>query len=94
MKKVFIKDKSLSNIDDNLFNYDMYMSACILIANDIKKKYDLSDPSLGFLGIARGGLPLLVTVSQLLGFRNISYIQCKMTNSDKPHDYGDFSLIA
>ena len=72
----------------------MYMNACKEIANDIMKKYDLTDPKLGFLGIARGGLPLLVTVSQLLGFRNISFIQCKMTNSDKPYDYGDFSVIS
>ena len=89
MKKVFINEKALCH-DDNLFNYEMYMKACTEIANDIKNKYDLSDPELGFLGIARGGLPILVTVSQLLNYRNISIIQCKMTNSDKPHDYGDF----
>ena len=93
MKKIFIKKKIL-NHDDNKFNYDTYMNACKKIASDIKKKYDLSDPNLGFLGIARGGLPLLVTISQLLEFRNISYIQCKMTNSDKPNDFGDFSLIS
>ena len=93
MKKVLIKDKLLCN-DENAFNYDMYINACKEIANDIKKKYDLSDPNLGFLGIARGGLPILVTVSQLLEFRHISFIQCKMTNSDKPYDYGDFSIIS
>ena len=93
MKKVFIKDKLLYH-DDNKFNYDMYMNACKKIADDIKKKYDLSNPNLGFLGIARGGLPLLVTISQLLEIRNISFIQCKMTNSDRPHDYGNFSIIS
>ena len=92
MKKVFINENILCH-DDNLFDYDMYMKACTEIANDIKNKYDLTDPELGFLGIARGGLPILVTVSQLLNYRNISIIQCKMTNSDKPHDYGDFKII-
>ena len=93
MKKIFINDKILCN-DDNIFNYDMYMNACKKIADDIKNKYDLNDPTLGFLGIARGGLPLAVTVSQLLNFRNISFMQCKMTNSDTPHDYGGFKLIS
>ncbi len=94
MKKIFIKDDLLSHPEDNLFNYDMYMDACKKIADDIKGKYDLTDPNLGFIGIARGGLPLLVTVSQLLEFRHISFIQCKMTNSDTPHDYGDFSILS
>lgn len=93
MKKIFIKENLLC-YDDNKFNYDMYMNACQEIVKDIKKKYDLSDPNLGFLGIARGGLPLLVTVSQLLNFRNISIIQCKMTNSDTPYDYGNFSILS
>ena len=93
MKKIFIKDKVLWK-DDNPFTYDYYMNACKKIAEDIQKKYDLSDPNLGFLGIARGGLPILVTVSQLLNYRNISFIQCKMTNSDTPHDYGEFQLIS
>ena len=93
MRKIFIKDNLLCK-DDNCFTYDMYMDACKKIAENIKKKYDLSDPSLGFIGIARGGLPLLVTVSQLLEFRHVSFIQCKMTNSDQPYDYGDFSIIS
>lgn len=92
MKKVLIKDNSLCK-EENTFDYEMYMQACIKIAKDIKEKYDLSDPNLGFLGIARGGLPLVTTISQLLNFRNISFIQCKMTNSDNPHDYGDFKLL-
>ena len=36
----------------------------------------------------------MITISQLLNFRNISFIQCKMTNSDTPHDYGDFEIIS
>lgn len=93
MKKILIKDDLLC-CDENKFTYDMYMDSCKKIAENIKKKYDLNDPSLGFIGIARGGLPLLVTVSQLLEFRHVSFIQCKMTNSDQPYDYGDFSIIS
>ena len=93
MKKVLLKDDILCD-NDNFFDYNMYMSACKEIAKDIKAKYDLTDPNLGFLGIARGGLPLLVTISQLLNYRHISFIQCQMTNSDEPHDYGDFHLIS
>ena len=93
MRKVLINENLLC-CDDNAFDYNMYMNACKEIAKDIESKYDLSDPNLGFLGIARGGLPVLVTVSQLLEYRQISYIQCKMTNSDKPHDYGEFSIIS
>ena len=93
MKKILIQENCLRN-DDNKFNYEMYMNSCQKIAEDIKKRYDLTDPNLGFLGIARGGLPLLVTISQLLEFRNVSFIQCKMTNTDTPHDYGDFSIIS
>ncbi len=93
MKRIFVKDKS-NYKEENIFDYKMYMKACTKIAKDIRKKYDLNDPNLGFLGIARGGLPLVTTISQLLNFRSISFIQCKMTNSDVPHDYGEFKIMS
>lgn len=94
MNKIFINNYNLLNKNENVFDYDMYMSACEAISNDIKSKYNFKNKKIGLLGIARGGLPLLTTVSQFLGIRHISFIQCKMTNSDTLHDYGEFSIIS
>jgi hypoxanthine-guanine phosphoribosyltransferase len=76
------------------FNYELYMDACKKIAEDIKKNYDLSNNDIELIGTARGGLPMLVTLSHLLGIRNISMIQTQMSNSDNCHDYGEFRYIS
>ena len=44
--------------------------------------------------MARGGLPLLVTLSHMLGVRQISIIQTQMSNSDNCHDYGKFRYMS
>ena len=46
------------------------------------------------VGLARGGLPLLVTISHLLNIRRISIIQTQMSNSDNCHDYGEVRYIS
>ena len=75
------------------FDYDLYMNACKIIAEDIKKNYDLSNNDIELIGMARGGLPMLVTLSHLLGIREISMIQTQMSNSDNCHDYGKFRYL-
>lgn len=74
------------------FNYDTYMYACKRMAEEIKNNYNLEDIEL--IGMARGGLPMLVTLSHLLGIRKISMIQTQMSNSDNCHDYGKFRYIS
>ena len=76
------------------FNYNDYMDACKLIAKDIQNKYNLDNEEIELIGMARGGLPMLVTLSHLLGIRNVSMIQTKMSNSDNCHDYGKFRYVS
>lgn len=87
-KKLYSKDKIVK------FNYELYIDACKLIAEDIKKNYDLSKENIELIGMARGALPMLVTLSHLLGIRKVSIIQTQMSNSDKCHDYGEFRYIS
>lgn len=77
------------------FDYRKYMSACKIIAEDIKNNYNLSNPEdIELIGMARGGIPMLVTISHLLGIRRVSIIQTQMSNSDNCHDYGKFRYIS
>lgn len=69
-------------------DYEHYIYACYKIAEDIKSKYDLSKNNIELIGLARGGLPLLVTISHILNIREVYMIQTKMSNSDNCHDYG------
>lgn len=89
-----INNRLLSNNKKLVFNYDYYIDACKKIAEDIKSKYDLKNNDIELIGIARGGLPMLVTLSHMLGIRQISIIQTQMSNSDSCHDYGDFRYIS
>jgi len=70
------------------FDYDLYINAIKLISDDIMSKYDLSNEKIGLLGMARGGLPMLASVSHFVNSRNISIVQTQMTNSDLSYDYG------
>lgn len=75
------------------FDYNLYIEACEKIAKDIKNKYrDLEE--IEIIGMARGGLPMLVTLSHLLGIRKVSMIQTQMSNSDNCHDYGEFRYMS
>lgn len=76
------------------FDYNLYIDACKEIAEDIKKSYDLSNNDIELIGMARGGLPMLVTISHLLGIRQVSVIQTQMSNSDNCHDYGKFRYMS
>lgn len=70
-----------------------FIEAASIIANDIKEKYDIKKENIGILGLARGGLPLLTTLSHLLDKREISIMQIKMSNSDNEFDYGNAQYL-
>lgn len=88
-----LKEKLKSTNREVKFNYTDYWKAIRAICKDIKSKYNVSEGNIGILGMARGGLPMLVSVSHELGIRNISMIQLQMSNSDKCHDYGEVRII-
>lgn len=97
MKRCLFDDSKKELISKNkivLFDYDHYIDACYKMAEDIKSKYDLSNEDIELIGMARGGLPMLVTLSHLLGIRKVSMIQTQMSNSDKCHDYGEFRYMS
>ncbi len=75
-------------------DYNLYIKACEIISKDILNNFNLKEEKIGILGLARGGLPLLVTISHMIKVRNISIIQAQMSNSDSEHDYGEFRLIS
>lgn len=97
MKNCLLNDdakklKSLKKIVK--FDYEHYMDACKKIAKDIENKYDLQHDDVELIGMARGGLPMLVTLSHLLGIRKVAMIQTQMSNSDNCHDYGKFRYMS
>ena len=93
---ICLKDgKLLNNGDPNIkikFNESDFLEAVELITKDIQKKYLKDDKKIGLLGIARGGLPLLVAVSHSTGIREINVVQVEMTKSDNRWDYGEPSI--
>lgn len=76
------------------FDYKAYIQACEIIANDIKEKYKNNLNNIELIGIARGALPMLVTLSHMLNIRNIFIVQTKMSNSDFCHDYGEVRYLS
>lgn len=88
-----LKSKLISKNNEVKFDYKKYWDAVYAICNDIKKKYDLKNEKIGLIGMARGALPLLTSISHELGIREISIIQFQMSNSDNMHDYGKVRLI-
>lgn len=97
-----MKKNLLSNTTNRLnslnrvikFDYEHYIDACKIIADDIKNNYDLSNNDIELIGMARGGLPMLVTLSHLLNIRKVSMFQTQMSNSDNCHDYGKFRYVS
>lgn len=85
--------KILSNNMKINFTYDLFMESMISICSDIKVKYGDYLLEIGIIGIARGGLPMVVTASHILDKREISMIQMKMSNSNSCHDYGEVKYL-
>lgn len=95
IKKLLCENETLVSNDKIVkFNYEQYIDACKIMAKEIKKNYDLDNDDIELIGMARGGLPMLVTLSHLLGIRRVSMIQTQMSNSDNCHDYGKFRYIS
>ena len=96
MKKGLLKEKQLLSSKEKVvkFDYVHYIDACKVMAEEIKKNYDLEKDDIELIGMARGGLPMLVTLSHMLGVRRVSMIQTQMSNSDNCHDYGKFRYIS
>ncbi len=88
-----LNSKLISKNNEVKFDYEKYWNAVNAICDDIKKKYDLKNEKIGLIGMARGALPLLTSISHELGIREISIIQFQMSNSDNMHDYGNVRLI-
>lgn len=70
-----------------------FLRAVNLIVDDIIKRYGDKLDKIGLLGLARGGLPLLVSVSHKTGIRKINVVQVKMTNTNDKWDYGSEHII-
>lgn len=96
MKKSLLKEKQLLLSKDKIvkFDYEHYIDACKIMAEEIKNNYDLENDDIELIGMARGGLPMLVTLSHMLGVRRVSMIQTQMSNSDNCHDYGKFRYMS
>lgn len=95
MRRCLNENKKVLNSNNKVikFDYELYIEACEKIAADIKSKYNNLE-EIEIIGMARGGLPMLVTLSHLLGIRKISVIQTQMSNSDNCHDYGEFRYMS
>lgn len=90
-----LSDEKLISIDGKIkFDYQKYWDAIEKICIDIREKFDLSKEDIGIVAMARGALPMLVSISHELGIRKVSTIQLQMSNSDKLHDYGNVRVIS
>ena len=91
MKKCLSKDIIMNNGDPNIkirFGEKEFLESVALISKDIENKYLNEGKNIGLIGLARGGLPLLVAVSHRTGIRKINVVQIKMTESNERWDYG------
>ena len=91
MKKCLTTKNIMNNGDPNIkikFGEKDFLKAVDLISKDIEKKYLANNKKIGLIGLARGGLPLLVAVSHRTGIRKINVVQIKMTESNERWDYG------
>lgn len=75
------------------FNEENFLTAVELISKDIEKKYTKRNKKIGLIGLARGGVPLLIAVSHRIEIREINVVQIKMTQSNERWDYGEPELI-
>ncbi len=94
MKRCLKKEELINNGDSSKkikFGEKEFLEAVKLISDDIEDKF--KGKKFGIIGVARGGLPLLVAISHRLDIRRVDVIQVKMTNSDNKWDYGEAELV-
>jgi adenine/guanine phosphoribosyltransferase-like PRPP-binding protein len=93
MKKSLLNERLIGKEKKIKFNYDKFIKAVEAISEDIKANFDLEKGDIGIIGVARGGLPLIVSVSHEIGVRKISTLQLQMSNSDGSFDFGDVKIL-
>lgn len=75
---------------------ELFIEAANLIAEDIEKiisEKNIDKNDIQLIGVARGGLPLMVAVSHRTGIRCCTSIQFQMNKSDNKNDYGKTHYI-
>ena len=90
------KEYLINNGNENIkikFEEKDFLEAVNLISNDILKKYSHKKRNIGLIGLARGGLPLLVAVSHQTDIRKVNVVQIQMTNTNNKWDYGEAKWI-
>lgn len=94
MKNDLLKVDNLPSVNREVkLTYSIYMKAIKAISKDILSKYNLDEEGIGIIGIARGALPMLASVSHFVNHREVAVIQTKMSNSDNCHDYGEVRYL-
>ena len=94
MKRCLKEERLINDGDPSIkikYGEKDFLEAVNLISNDILEKY--GDKKFGIIGVARGGLPLLVAVSHRIDVRRVDVVQIQMTNSDNKWDYGDAKFV-
>ena len=79
MKRCLKEEILINDGDPNIkieFGEKKFLEAVDLISKDIIEKF--GKKKFGILGVARGGLPLLVTISHRINVRRVDIIQVKM----------------
>ena len=92
MKRCLSEDKLLYDGNENIkikFGEKEFLESVKLISDDLLKRYGDKKKNIGLIGLARGGLPLLVAVSHRTGIRKVNVVQIQMTKSNERWDYGD-----
>jgi pyrimidine operon attenuation protein/uracil phosphoribosyltransferase len=93
MKKSLLNEKLALKDKVSILDYEKYIKAVEVFCEDMKTSYDLESGEIGILGIARGGLPLLVSISHGTGIRKISMIQLQVSNSNDCFDFGNVRVM-
>jgi hypoxanthine-guanine phosphoribosyltransferase len=96
MKRCLKEDKLLNDGNPDIkikFGEKEFIEAVDLISKDILEKYGDKKDKIGLIGLARGGLPLLVAVSHQTDIRRVNVVQIQMTKSNNRWDYGDAKWV-
>jgi len=96
MKRCLKEDKLLNDGNPKIkikFGEKQFLESVDLISKDILEKYSDKKDKIGLIGLARGGLPLLVAVSHQTDIRKVNVVQIQMTNSNNRWDYGEAKWV-
>ena len=94
MKRCLKEERLINDGDPSIkikYGEKDFLLGVDLISKDIQEKF--KDKKFGLIGVARGGLPLLVAVSHRIDVRRVDMVQIQMTNSDNKWDYGEAKFV-